>query len=134
MNERTHFFKRYISHTLFSKELMFLWCVKDGGRDIYTQREDFFFPYLLPEARGCQRLHLLASSSETTWSAACPSFDCDSLHSAQIWVRGSHHVVSFRLHTWVPWSYYPVYKSQRDSLSKHAGSLGTNRKSMAYVI
>ena len=28
----------------------------------------------------------------------------------------------------------PVYSSQRDSLSKHTGSLGTNRKSMSYVI
>ena len=36
-----------------------------GGKT-YTQREDFFFPYLLPGARGCQLLHPLASSSETT--------------------------------------------------------------------
>ena len=57
MNERTHFFiKICISHTLFSKGLMFLWWVRDGWRDI-SQREDFFFPYLIPEARGCQRLH-----------------------------------------------------------------------------
>ena len=39
MNERTHFFiKIYISHTLFSKGLMFLWCVRDGWRDIYSER------------------------------------------------------------------------------------------------
>ena len=32
MNERTHFFiKIYISH-------MFLWCVRDGWRDIYSER------------------------------------------------------------------------------------------------
>ena len=38
MNEWTHFFiKIYISHTLFSKELMFLWCVRDGWRDIYSE-------------------------------------------------------------------------------------------------
>ena len=43
---------------------MFLWCVRDGWRDIYSEREDFFFPYLLPRARECQRLHPLASSSE----------------------------------------------------------------------
>ena len=36
------------------------------GRETYTQREDFFFRYLLPGARGCQRLQPLASSSETT--------------------------------------------------------------------
>ena len=28
----------------------------------------------------------------------------------------------------------PVYQSQRDNLSKHSGSLETNRKSMSYVI
>ena len=33
MHERTHFFiKLYISHTLFWKGLMFLWCVRDGWR------------------------------------------------------------------------------------------------------
>ena len=33
--------------------------------ETYTQREDLFFPYLLPRASGCQLLHPLASSSET---------------------------------------------------------------------
>ena len=32
--------------------------------ETYTQGEDFFFPYLLPGARGCQCLHPLTSSSE----------------------------------------------------------------------
>ena len=52
--------------------------------ETYTQREDFFFPYLLLGARGCQRLHPLASSSEThligcvtharlRFSALCPN-------------------------------------------------------------
>ena len=40
------------------------------GAETYTQREDFFFPYLHPGARACQRLHPLASSSET------PLIDC----------------------------------------------------------
>ena len=39
MNERTHFFiKIYLSHTLFSKGLMFQWCVRDGWRDICSER------------------------------------------------------------------------------------------------
>ena len=39
MNERTHFFiKKYISHTLFSKGWMFLRCVRDEWRDIYSER------------------------------------------------------------------------------------------------
>ena len=44
MNERTHFFiKIFISHTFFSKGLMFLWCVRDcgdWGRLLY--RPNFF--------------------------------------------------------------------------------------------
>ncbi len=37
MNERIHLFvKLYISHTLFSKGLMFLWCVRDGWRQGQT--------------------------------------------------------------------------------------------------
>ena len=55
---------KYISHPLFSKEPTACCCLRDRWRDI-SQREDFFFPYLLPGARGCQRLHPLASSSET---------------------------------------------------------------------
>ena len=31
-----HFFIKYISHTLFSKGLMFLWCVRDGWRQGQT--------------------------------------------------------------------------------------------------
>ena len=38
MNEQTHFFKKYISHTLYTKGLIFLWCVRDGWRDLYSER------------------------------------------------------------------------------------------------
>ena len=65
MNERTHFFIENISLTLYSRKG---WCFCDMwemGGETYTQREDFFFPYLLPGVRGRQRLHPLASSSET---------------------------------------------------------------------
>ena len=46
---------------------LFVACWEIDG-ETYTQREDFFFPYLLPGARGCQRLHPLASSTETPLS------------------------------------------------------------------
>ena len=83
MNERTHFFiKIYLSQTSRKG-----WCfcgVWEMVGETYTQREDFFFPYLLLGARGCQRLHPLASSSETPligwvslvrpwFSALCPN-------------------------------------------------------------
>ena len=64
MNEHTSLWK-YISLTLYYRKS---WCfcgVWEMGEETYTEREDFFFPYLLPGARECQRLHPLASSSET---------------------------------------------------------------------
>ena len=43
---------------------MFLWCVRDGWRDIYSERR-LLLPISSSRSQGCQRLHLLASSSET---------------------------------------------------------------------
>ena len=39
-NEQTNtlLYKNYISHTLFLKGLMLLWCVRDGWRDIYSEK------------------------------------------------------------------------------------------------
>ena len=77
MNEWTHFFiKVYLSHFILKRVDISVVCERWVER--HTQREDFFFPYLLPGARGCQCLHPLASSSETIWSTACPLFDCNS--------------------------------------------------------
>ena len=65
MNERTHFFiKIYLSHFILERVNVSVVCERWGG-ETYTQREDFFFPYLLPGSRGCQHLHPLASSTET---------------------------------------------------------------------
>ena len=66
MNEQTHF----ISLILYSRKGWRFCGVWEMGGETYTQREDIFFPYLLPGARGCQRLHPFASSSET------PLVDC----------------------------------------------------------
>ena len=63
------------------------WCfcgVWEMGGETYTRREDFFFPYLLPGVRGCQRFHPHASSSgrplvscvshaRLRFSAVCPN-------------------------------------------------------------
>ena len=54
------------------------------GGETYTQREDFFIRWLFPGARGCQRVHPLASSSKMPligcvslarlrFSALCPN-------------------------------------------------------------
>ena len=83
------------------------------GGETYTQREDFFFPYLLPGARGCQHLHSLASSSET------PLIDCMSL----AWLRVPCSTVILCtlsksecvvLITWSPSSYTPVWPKWPD--------------------
>ena len=79
-------------------------CEMDGVT--YTQREDLFFLSLLPGARGCQRLHPIASSSETLLIGCVFLARFNSQNSVKIWPRGFHHVTPFRLHTcstWVPW-------------------------------
>ena len=55
MNEHTSF-KKNISLTLYSRKG---WCFCNSWEmegETYTQKEDFFSPYLLLGARGCQRL------------------------------------------------------------------------------
>ena len=106
-----------ISHTLFSKGLMFLWCVRDGWRDIYSERA--LLPISPSESRGGANARTpLQARQRRLWSAVCPSLDCDSLHSVKIWSRGSHRVVFFRLHTCFTRpprfaSHIPVYSSRR---------------------
>ena len=140
MKERTQFLiKKYISHTLFSKGLMFLWCVRDGCRDIYSERENLFFLYLLPGARVRQRLHPLSSSSET------PLIGCVSLARKRFSAFCLNLTASFSSHDLLPVMHLfnmialtryhlPVYESKYDSLPNHTGSLRTSRKSKSYVI
>ena len=51
--------------TLYSRKGWCFYGVWEMGGETYTQREDYFFSYLLPGAGGCQRLHPIASSLET---------------------------------------------------------------------
>ena len=81
----THFFiKKYISHFILEKGPQFVVSWEIDG-ETYTQREDFF-TYLLPGARGCQRLHPLqarqrrpnpligcVSLTRLRFSALCPN-------------------------------------------------------------
>ena len=60
MNEWTHFFiKIYLSHFILERVDVSVVCERWVERHIYSERG-----LLLPGARGCQRLHPLASSSE----------------------------------------------------------------------
>ena len=71
---------------------MFLWCVRDGWRDIYSERgllriSSFGGP------GGANACTPLQARQRHLWLAACSSLDCNSLHSVQIWLRGSYHMI-----------------------------------------
>ena len=62
MNNEEHVhIKIYISHFILERSPQFVVSLRDRWRDIYSERGPLFAPYLLPGARGCQRLHPLAS-------------------------------------------------------------------------
>ena len=86
---------------------MVLWYVRDGWRDIYAQREDFFFPSLLPGARGCQPLHppckLVRDASDRLRVPRSTAILCT--------LSKSDHVV---LITWSPSGYTPVVPDSSD--------------------
>ena len=64
MNERNTSLWKYKSYFILEKGPSFVVSWEIDG-ETYTQGEDFFFPYFLPEARGCQRLHPLASQDSS---------------------------------------------------------------------
>ena len=138
MNERTHFFiKKYVSLTLHSRKG---WCfcgLWEMGRETYTQREDFFFRYLLPGAWGCQRLNPLASSSETPL-VACVSLARLRFSALSLYLTAwfsSHYLLPvthlFNLSALIVLSCLLI---KMWLLAKHTGSLETKWNSMAYVI
>ena len=106
MNERTNFFINiYLSHFILERVDVSVVCERRVERHILRERTSsshIFFQ----EPGGANAYNPLQACQRRLWSAACPTLDCDSLHSVKIWPRGSHHVIPFRLHTcltWVPW-------------------------------
>ena len=107
VNERTHFFiKISIFHTLFSEGLMFLWCVRDGWRDIYSKRG------LLP---------LCSTRNQGVPTLAPP---CKLVRDASVWLRIPRSTAilctlskSDRV-VLIPWStsgYTPVWPKRPDA-------------------
>ena len=138
INERTkHFFIKIYLSFYSRKGPQFVVGLRDRWRDIYSERGLLLVPYLLLGARGCQHLHPLASRLVRDASALLrvPGSTPDSLHPLNLtaWLSQGLLPVTHLL-TALTRCHLPVYLSQRDSLSKHTGSLGTNRKSMSYVI
>ena len=137
MNERTHFFiKIYLTHFILERV------------DVSVVCERWIEKHILSE-RGL-RLPISSSRNQGVPTSAPP---CKLVRdvSARLRVPRSTAVLCTQsksdlvvLITWAPSGYTPVvpecadravvYKSQRYSLSKHTGSLETNRKTMAYVI
>ena len=130
-NERTNtLFYKNISLTFYSR------CFWEMGGEIYRERTSsshIFFQEPV-DTNACIPFQ---TRQRRLWSAACPTLDCDSLHAVQIWSHG-YHVVPFSVtHLFDPnvlTRCHFVYLSKCDSLPKHTGSLGTNRKSITYVI
>ena len=100
MNERTYFFiKIYLSHFILERVDASVVCERWVERYILRERNSCYNIFF-QEPGGANACTLLQARQTRLWSTACPSFDCDSLYSVQIWSRGSHYVVSFRLHTY----------------------------------
>ena len=141
---KTHFFiKIYLSHFIPEGGAQFVVSLRDRWRDIYSERGLLLAPYLLPWARGCQSLHPLASRivRDDLWSAEYPWLDPqflqDSLSKSDRVVlisRGPLLVTQLLVRLNPKHCHPPIYKSQRNSLSKHTGSPGTKQKSMSTVI
>ena len=73
-NERTNtLLYKNISLTLYSRKGWCFCSVWEMGGERYPQREDFFFPYLLPGARGVNACTSLQAHLRRLWSTACPS-------------------------------------------------------------
>ena len=134
-----------ISLILFSKgahSWLLIWEI-DG--ETYSQRGDFFLSHIFFQepggANACTRLLSVSSETSETPLMSCLSLArlpiLLTLYKSDCMVLISHALlpVTHMLDRPAPTHCHaPVYKSQRDSLSKHTGSRGTNRKSMSYVI
>ena len=109
---------------------LFIVSLRDRWRDIYSDIYFFLSHTFFWEPGGFQRLHLLASrdASDRLRVPRSTPILCTLSKSDRVVI------------TWSPPGYtpilpnYPDTLSQRDSLWKHTASLGTNRKSMSYVI
>ena len=77
----------------------------DGEK--YTQREDFFFPYLFREPGGANACTPLQAHQRRLWSASSPTLDSDSQNS-----KSDCMVI-----TWSHSGYTPVGPDCHDALS-----------------
>ena len=125
MNERNTCIYKYTTHFILERGTPFVVSLRDRWRDIYSERGHLLAPYLLPGSRGCQRLHLLVSRIVRDPNASSrlrvPHSTLDSRFLVLSWFSscGLLPVTHLLVPTALTRCHPPVYKSQRDSLSKH---------------
>ena len=125
----------YLSHLILERVVFFsVVCERWVERHILRERTSSS-----RNPGGGQSLHPLASSSETLLvgcvAVARPRFSALCLNPTA-WFSSRGLLPVTHLFDFCDFTrrHLPVYKSKCDSLPKYMGSLGTNRKSMSYVI
>ena len=95
-----------ISHFILERGIQLFVSLRHRWRFIYSERGLLLAPYLLPGARGCQRLHPLASrivrddtNMSDQWRIPGLTLDSDWTDCLNLTAWFSYHVVSFWLHT-----------------------------------
>ena len=137
-NETYLFMKIYLSHFILERGTQFVVSLRDIWRDIYSEKGLLLAPYLLPGARGCQRLHSLASRIVRDNTNASDRLRIPSVTLDSDWtdcLNGSHI-------TWSPSGNTPTQPVYLDALPSPCSLItmwqlvkpGTNPKSMSTVI
>ena len=145
MNNEEHEYIKNISLILFSKGAHSLLLVWEIDGETYTQGGDFFLSHIFfrepRNANACTPLQAVSSETSETPLIGCLS----QARLPNLWTLSKSDRTVLISRSLLPVTHLldrpalthchpPVYLSQRDSWSKHTGSLGTNRKSMSYVI
>ena len=138
-NERTNrllYNNMYLLHFLLKRVDVSVVCERWVERHILRERT-YSSHIFFKEPGGANVGTLLQARQRRLWSAACASLDCDSLHlcltlTAWFSSRDLFPVTHlFDLSAMIVLSCLLIKMWQ---LEKYTGSLGTNRKSMVYVI
>ena len=144
MNNGEHVYIK-IPLILFSKGAHSLFLVWEIDEETYTQRGDFFLSHIFFRepwgANACTPLPAVSSETSETPLIGCLSLARLSIlctlskSDRMVLISRGLLPVTHLLERPAPTRCHPpVYGSQCDSLSKRTGSLGTNPKSMSYVI
>ena len=120
-NETHVFIKIYLTHFILERSTRFVVSLRDRWKNIYSER-GHLAPFLLPEARGCQRLHPLTSrivrDASDRLRIPGSTLDSDWTDYLNISPRGSHI-------TWSLSGYTPARLAYPDALSSPCSLIKT---------